>query len=77
MCRCPECGRSFCRECVTEHQSRLLCAGCLTRIAGQAPPQSGMRRHAMPAVLLAAGLVLSWLLFFGAGEAILAMVGRG
>jgi hypothetical protein len=76
VCRCPECGRSFCRECVTEHQSRLLCAACLTRLAHQAAPESAMQR-AVPAVLLAAGLVLAWLIFFGAGEGILAMAGRG
>lgn len=27
--RCPACTRFFCRECVTEHDGRFLCAGCL------------------------------------------------
>ncbi len=27
--QCPECSRFFCRECVTEHEDRVLCAGCL------------------------------------------------
>jgi hypothetical protein len=76
VCRCPECGRSFCRECVTEHQSRLLCAACLTRLAQKTAPESAMR-HLVPAALLAAGFVLAWLMFFGAGEGMLAMVGRG
>lgn len=31
--RCPECGRSFCRECITEHEDRVICAGCLRRLA--------------------------------------------
>ena len=30
-CRCPACGRSYCRECVSEHEGRLLCAACLSR----------------------------------------------
>ncbi len=30
--RCPECGRFFCRECVTEHDERLLCAACLKQL---------------------------------------------
>jgi hypothetical protein len=76
VCRCPECGRSFCRECVTEHQSRLLCAACLTRLAQKAAPASAMRQ-VVPAALLAIGLVLGWLIFFGAAEGMLAMVGRG
>jgi len=75
-CRCPECGRSFCRECVTEHQSRLLCAACLARLAQTTEPASAMRQM-IPAALLATGLVLAWLMFFGAAEGILAMAGRG
>ena len=27
--RCPECGRFYCRECVTEHQGRVVCRTCL------------------------------------------------
>ncbi len=29
VARCPECGRFFCRECITEHDDRVLCAVCL------------------------------------------------
>ena len=77
VCRCPECGRSFCRECVTEHSGRLLCAACLSRIAGPARAPSAARRDFLPAAMLAGGLLLAWLLFFGAGEGILAIAGRG
>jgi hypothetical protein len=31
--RCPECGRFFCRECITEHDDRVLCASCLARLS--------------------------------------------
>ena len=27
--RCPQCANFYCRECVTEHEGRLVCAGCL------------------------------------------------
>src|SRR5271156_762226 len=30
--RCPECGRFFCRECITEHDDRVLCASCLAKL---------------------------------------------
>ena len=33
VARCPECRRFFCRECVTEHDGRLLCAACLKSTA--------------------------------------------
>jgi len=77
VCRCPECGRSFCRECVTEHQSRLLCSACLTRLAHQAAADDGASRRALPAAMLVGGIFLAWLLFFGVGEGILALTGRG
>jgi late competence protein required for DNA uptake (superfamily II DNA/RNA helicase) len=31
--RCPECGRYFCRECITEHDDRVLCASCLAKLS--------------------------------------------
>lgn len=30
--RCPECSRYYCRECITEHDDRVLCATCLAKI---------------------------------------------
>ncbi|MDR3698297.1 MAG: hypothetical protein P4L56_01600 [Candidatus Sulfopaludibacter sp.] len=77
VCRCPECGRSFCRECVTEHHRRLLCAACLARLARQTEPRTQGRRNLLAAAMLFGGVVLAWLLFFGAGEGILALAGRG
>jgi hypothetical protein len=26
VARCPECSRFFCRECITEHEDKVLCA---------------------------------------------------
>lgn len=31
--RCPECGRFYCRECITEHDDRVLCASCLAKLS--------------------------------------------
>jgi len=37
--RCPECGEPHCRECVVEHEGRILCAACLARLtAGDLQP---------------------------------------
>ena len=32
VARCPECARYFCRECITEHDDRVICAACLKQI---------------------------------------------
>lgn len=31
VARCPECQQFFCRECITEHDDRVLCAACLAK----------------------------------------------
>jgi uncharacterized paraquat-inducible protein A len=31
--RCPECAKFFCRECITEHDDRVLCASCLAKLS--------------------------------------------
>ncbi len=76
VCRCPQCGRSFCRECVTEHESRLLCAACL-RVAGQAAAaRHGKLRRLLPAAMTLAGVVLAWAIFFGAAESLITVTER-
>lgn len=57
--RCPECKRFFCRECITEHDGRVLCSGCL---AEQGQDQKESRRDTeklrMTAQLIVALLIL-------------------
>jgi hypothetical protein len=76
VCRCPECGRSFCRECVTEHEARLLCAACLAKITeAQSARRGGLRRLA-PAGMLAAAIVAAWIFFFALGQTAMTLVER-
>lgn len=76
VCRCPECGRSFCRECVTEHEARLLCASCLNAVArAHQSPRAGLRRL-LPAAMALAGILLAWTVFYGAGEALILLTNR-
>jgi hypothetical protein len=73
VCRCPSCGRPFCRECVSEHESRLLCAACLA-VQGRAR-QAGRGRFA-PAGAAIAGMLLAWLLIYGAGRGLVLITAR-
>ena len=76
VCRCPSCGRSFCRECVTEHEDRLLCAACLRNTTHAAAVRTGRFRRMAPALMTAAGVVLAWAIFFGAAESIITITER-
>ena len=71
VCRCPGCRRSYCRECVTEHEARLLCAACLKGIAQPGSKASGRLAPLLPAAMLLGGLFLAWCVFFAAGETLI------
>ena len=75
VCRCPGCSRSFCRECVTEHEARLLCAACLNSLANKRPAFR-KRRRLVPAGMLLAGFFLAWALFYGSGVALNVLANR-
>lgn len=67
--RCPECKRYFCRECVTEHESRVLCAACL---AAKIQAPKTRRRLPFRGVFRSAqflfGVIIVWLLFYAIGD---------
>jgi len=75
VARCPECGRSFCRECVVEHEDRIICSGCLAKITAEtaAPARTWSFRPALRAVATLAGIVVAWLIFFNAGRFLLSI----
>lgn len=66
--RCPECGRCYCRECVTEHDDRLICAACLQKLARV--PLLKRRGFARTLQILRCGLsvFLLWFVFYLIGE---------
>jgi hypothetical protein len=73
VCLCPLCRRSFCRECVSEHESRLLCALCLQALLQAAKPRTrSMPRVAMAALALG-GVLFTWIVFFSLGEALMTL----
>ncbi len=73
---CPSCSLTFCRECVTEHDDRLLCVSCLARASALVKPtQRGRFRAGLAGLrrLLAscAGVALAWWLFDSVGRLLL------
>ena len=73
VARCPECGRFFCRECVTEHDDRVICAACLRQLAK--PPFT--RRAGFLVVVrtgeVCAGLAIAWVVFYLLGQLLVSM----
>lgn len=70
MARCPECKRHYCRECVTEHEHRLLCASCIAAHIGDSDTTT--RRIPLRGVIQFSGaLILLWLGFYTMGYGLL------
>ncbi len=71
--RCPACRRYYCRECVIEHESRLLCAACVA--AGAAREERREKRHGWPGAVAGAmlGVFLAWAFFFIIGWGLLSL----
>lgn len=70
--RCPECGRFFCRECVTEHADKVLCASCLEKKLG--PDKAGLNRFQWLFRLghFFLGLMILYILFYYLAQTLLA-----
>jgi hypothetical protein len=43
--RCPHCGGTFCRECVTDEEAKLACPPCLRRMARPPAPKASLMRR--------------------------------
>ena len=69
--RCPGCGRFFCRECVSEHRDRVLCAECLRRESLPPPARRRTFVIARTVTRLAAGVLGAWLFFHLLGQVLL------
>jgi hypothetical protein len=69
--RCPECRRFYCRECVVEHDERLICAPCLRKISARETTRRFRWEHLLRAGAAGAGVLLAWVFFFWLGQALL------
>lgn len=68
---CPECGSSFCRECIVEHAGVVLCSRCLAKSAAAADRKAAPWHLLLAPIGALAGLGLAWAFFLGLGGLLL------
>jgi hypothetical protein len=65
--QCPSCKRYFCRECVTEHQGRMMCVSCVTVLSrgGSKTARTAATIWSITAII---GILIAWLMFYYLGQ---------
>ena len=71
VARCPECKRYYCRECVTEHEGKVLCASCLNLKSAEIHSSRNYVAIFIRTIQGLAGLTTLWLLFYYLGQLLL------
>jgi uncharacterized paraquat-inducible protein A len=69
--RCPGCAEFFCRECIVEHEGKLLCARCLARVTAARERRRQRLASLRRAVSAGAGTLVLWLVFYWLGALLL------
>ena len=76
VARCPECGRTYCRECITDHDGRILCAACIQKLTAAKTTsfqKGGWQNAVLLPVRLAVALFVAWVCFYAVGRMLLAI----
>lgn len=68
VARCPECSHFYCRECITEHDDRVICAACLRKLAAAEAKPKKTRLNFWPVLQIGGGLFVSWMIFYLIGQ---------
>ena len=71
VARCPECKRYFCRECVTEHDHRVVCSSCLAKLVAGPRDKRWRIGGVLQAGQFALGLFVLWSCFYVLGRILL------
>jgi len=58
VAKCPGCSNFFCRECVVEHENRMMCANCVARLEDEATGPGERGNSLVRAFQFAAAFVL-------------------
>ena len=68
VARCPECGQFYCRECITEHDDRVVCSSCLRKLTTKTETNRRSLAPVLRLAVAAVGLLAAWIFFFIIGS---------
>ena len=69
--RCIDCASHFCRECVEEHDGKLVCAACLRKAARPSVFRTAVFKNVLVFAQTAVALLFLLIAFFTLGKTLL------
>ena len=67
--QCPSCKRPYCRECITEHDYKMICANCLSELSAEQGAKSrGFSLPIMPVFQITAAFLILWTVYYQLGD---------
>ncbi len=69
--RCPECEEYYCRECITEHEGRVICASCLEEVTGDEAEEEFDWSLLLEVLKATGGFFLCWFFFYAIAQLLL------
>lgn len=73
VARCPACSRTFCRECITEHENRVICAQCLSALGQNGPGKRSRAAVMLHGIVSLVSFIFLWAVFYYLGRILLSM----
>jgi len=73
VARCPGCGGFFCRECITEHEDKVLCAACLRQLVEPYGKPSDRFRGLFRLGHFLLGILILYVLFYYFAQILVAL----
>ena len=70
---CPECKRFFCRECVTEHDDRVVCSSCLNTFIDRSSCRGSHFAGLLKFSQSLLGFFTMWLFFYYLGQILISI----
>lgn len=71
VAKCPSCEHFYCRECITEHDDRMICASCLREQLGPGRAPRPKSRLLLGVVQAISGFIIIWVAFYFVGQVLL------
>jgi len=65
---CLECRHAFCRECVVDHDGRLVCATCLARLRATVARDNRVLRGLRTGIAGVLAVLFCWMIFYMFGR---------